>query len=752
MLLAPIVTMVFQVETGALTLRLLHGLNDAAGRMASEARPADVLLWTQRIVSVWMIGVAILLVRLTGGWLLSRRLVRTASLIVTPVALDVLQRARAALSFNGAVSLLSSTRVETPLVIGWVRPAILLPASALTGLTPDELLAIVAHELAHVRRHDFLVNGLQRIVECVLFYHPAVWWVSGRIRLERERCCDDLAVAAVCGNTVLYAQALVAVERARATLPALAVPSAGIGVADRVRRVLGVRGASHDWQSAAAAVVFAAILVGAGTWQPPMLAGSRVPTTPATSATAAPSTVTRQSAELNTRAKSATPLSAALAIATAQGARTPATTDAPQSTPSSRVAQPTIAASREAAREKLGRLRVEYSADSFIKQAAEGDTIAVKTFLAAGMDINARGENGKTALWAAAEAKQLETVQALLAAGANPNLLSSSSLGSNTSPLSIAAVKGDVATMKTLLAAAAQVDLKLGSTEETALGNAAAAGQLDAVDLLLDHKASLELPNRNQETPLIKAAGAGRVDVVRALVDRGADVNARTRLGGTALSAAAASGRFEPEIARTLLDRGADVNAKLNDGVTPLLRLLGNNGTNEKSVAGALLLIQRGADVNVTTERGETPLRTAVAGSTLEVVRALLDKGADPNRVAKSCCDVVISSFPRAGEPPLLAALGVSGFIAPVGSSRRGEKEMEQIALLLIERGANVNVQFGDSTPLILAVRAKQEAVVRALLAKGADPNLKIPNEGGTPLSFASSDEIRKLLIDAGAK
>jgi ankyrin repeat protein len=77
---------------------------------------------------------------------------------------------------------------------------------------------------------------------------------------------------------------------------------------------------------------------------------------------------------------------------------------------------------------------------------------------------------------------------------------------------------------------------------------------------------------------------------------------------------------------------------------------------------------------------------------------------------------------------------------------------MEQIALLLIERGANVNVQFGDSTPLILAVRAKQEAVVRALLAKGADPNLKIPNEGGTPLSFASSDEIRKLLIDAGAK
>jgi ankyrin repeat protein len=194
------------------------------------------------------------------------------------------------------------------------------------------------------------------------------------------------------------------------------------------------------------------------------------------------------------------------------------------------------------------------------------------------------------------------------------------------------------------------------------------------------------------------------------------------------------------------------VNAKAKGGVTPLLSLLGNKGTDEKGVAGALLLIQRGADVNAATERGETPLRTAVAKSTIEVVRALLDKGADPNRAANSCCDVGLSSFPRAGEPPLLAALGISGFITPVGSSRRDAKEMEQIALLLIERGANVNVQFQDSTPLILAVRAKQEAVVRALLAKGADPNLKIPNEGGTPLSLASSDEIRKLLIDAGAK
>src|SRR6185503_8551324 len=142
------------------------------------------------------------------------------------------------------------------------------------GLSPDQLLAILAHELAHIRRHDFLVNGIQRAVECVLFYHPAVWWVSRRIRVERERCCDDLAVG-VCGNRLLYAQALLTLEKARSAEPVLALPTAGVGVKDRVHRILGAKGANHDWQSAAAALVFAAILVGGGMLQP-TLAGPAV--------------------------------------------------------------------------------------------------------------------------------------------------------------------------------------------------------------------------------------------------------------------------------------------------------------------------------------------------------------------------------------------------------------------------------------------------------------------------------------------
>ena len=108
----------------------------------------------------------------------------------------------------------SRPRVDVPTVIGWLKPVVLLPASALAGLSPNQVEAILAHELAHIRRHDYLVNLLQTLVETLLFYHPAVWWLSRRIRAERENCCDDLAVS-LCGDPVAYAAALAELEDLR---------------------------------------------------------------------------------------------------------------------------------------------------------------------------------------------------------------------------------------------------------------------------------------------------------------------------------------------------------------------------------------------------------------------------------------------------------------------------------------------------------------------------------------------------------
>jgi ankyrin repeat protein/beta-lactamase regulating signal transducer with metallopeptidase domain len=718
MLVAPFVTFTFYAETGALALRLLHGMNGEVRVATPQAMAGDIALWTQRIVGVWMIGVIVFLARLIGGWLLSRRLVRSATAVVTPVMKEALELARAGLNFHGAVRLLCGERIESPIVIGWLRPAILLPVSALTGLSAGQLLAILSHELAHIRRHDFLVNGIQRAVECVLFYHPAVWWVSRRIRVERELCCDDLAVG-VCGDRLIYVQALVALEKARSAEPVLALPTAGVGVKDRVRRILGVRSGNRDWQSAAAALVFAMILVGAGMWQPPVLAASAVaPVLPAPQQVLQPPVSTPTSVP-------AASLNAIIAIATGQNVR-PST---------AQVTQPPIAPSREAARDRLGMLRVEYSADSFVKQAGEGDTIAIKTFLAAGMNINARNEEGSTGLMQAATNGQTETVQSLLAAGANPNLTNKN----KSSALMLAAYKGDVPTMKVLIAGGADVNL-VGSNGETALIWAAAYGQRDAAVLLLDNKASIEAKGTGTaRTALIAAACGGHFDAARTLVDRGADANASS--SQTALGCAAQRGNAEA--IQFLLDKGADINATSSampgQSSSPLHLVLETNvgapGNLDKTAASALLLISRGANVNATySEYGTTPLDLAAEKGLVEVVRALLDKGANPNKGSART------------PSPLLVALS-------------GNSPKVDIAMLLIDRGADVNamgfVGGSNMTPLILAVRSNQVGVVRALLAKGADPNLSNKNSIGppTPLSAASgSPEMMQLLIQAGAK
>jgi len=135
------------------------------------------------------------------------------------------------------VLLLESTLLQVPTVIGWLCPGIFLPTSSLTGLTPRQLEAILAHELAHIQRCDYLFNLLQTIVETSLFYHPAVWWISNRVRVEREHCCDDFAVQ-VCGDALTYARALTELEQLRNVPPQLAMAVSGGSLLHRIRRLI----------------------------------------------------------------------------------------------------------------------------------------------------------------------------------------------------------------------------------------------------------------------------------------------------------------------------------------------------------------------------------------------------------------------------------------------------------------------------------------------------------------------------------
>jgi hypothetical protein len=202
-----------------------------------QARPAAWFPW---LVATWLAGVCICAIRLAGGWWQTRRLVRNDAFQADEAWVHAVDRLSLRLRLRTHVRLLESARIQVPVVIGSLKPVLLLPAAAMAGLSPEQIEAVLAHELAHIRRHDYLVNLFQSVVETVLFYHPGVWWVSHTIRVEREHCCDDLAVS-VCGDALLYARALTNIETLRHERIGIAMAASNGSLLSRVRRLLGVR-------------------------------------------------------------------------------------------------------------------------------------------------------------------------------------------------------------------------------------------------------------------------------------------------------------------------------------------------------------------------------------------------------------------------------------------------------------------------------------------------------------------------------
>jgi GWxTD domain-containing protein len=230
-----------------LTFLLIPNLPGRSTPMAA----AQVAWWTvsgsesQRlmnsVVALWLLGVFVFSLRLFGGWRFTARL-RSASHPAPAEWQQALEQIGGRLGGMppGAmrrVRLLVSSMVDVPTVIGWLRPVILVPAESLTGLPAGYIMALLAHEMAHIRRRDYLASILQSVAEAVLFYHPAVWWISEQIRIERELCCDDLAVIAT-GDVLAYAQALAALESRRPARLAPILAANGGSLVYRIRRLI----------------------------------------------------------------------------------------------------------------------------------------------------------------------------------------------------------------------------------------------------------------------------------------------------------------------------------------------------------------------------------------------------------------------------------------------------------------------------------------------------------------------------------
>jgi len=211
------------------------------------------------IVAGWVLGVFTLSLWHFGGWTHLQRLRRRLTKQADASLLAKLGALVEKLGITRPVRLLESALVQIPTVVGWLRPVILLPATALSGLTSEQIEALLAHELAHIRRGDYLINMLQTVVEILGFYHPAVWWISNKIRLERENCCDDLAVN-VCGDKMRYARALAEMERIRSSQPEFALAANGGNLFTRICRLIG-KGSAPKPRFNWAAALIAAILI-----------------------------------------------------------------------------------------------------------------------------------------------------------------------------------------------------------------------------------------------------------------------------------------------------------------------------------------------------------------------------------------------------------------------------------------------------------------------------------------------------------
>ena len=242
-----------------------HGSIEQWPKNLTPRRASDFLPW---LVPFWIAGVLVFHLRILASWIAAQRLRRTGVCCAPDLWQQRLNRLGARLRISTPVTLLESCLADVPVVIGYLRPVILMPVGLLTGLPAGQIESILLHELAHIRRYDYLVNLLQTSVESLLFYHPAVWWISGVIRAERENCCDDVVVS-IHGDAREYAVALATLEQNRCAVREAALAATGGSLVKRIHRLLdkpeGPRTALTPAFSAGVLTIAAALALAA--WQ-----------------------------------------------------------------------------------------------------------------------------------------------------------------------------------------------------------------------------------------------------------------------------------------------------------------------------------------------------------------------------------------------------------------------------------------------------------------------------------------------------
>ncbi len=216
------------------------------------------------IVLIWQMGTLVLLLKLLGGLAYSQRLKNHRTSTLSDYWQNKLKELANTLEISETIKLMESAIIKAPVVIGYFKPVILFPLGAIAGLSQDQVEVILAHELAHIKRNDFLINIFQSVIEILFFFHPAIWWISANIRNERENACDDIALS-VNKDSLILANALTKLEFLNHKTPKLAAAFAGNkgSLLNRVKRIVNQHSTLPTFKEGfiTASILFAGILL-----------------------------------------------------------------------------------------------------------------------------------------------------------------------------------------------------------------------------------------------------------------------------------------------------------------------------------------------------------------------------------------------------------------------------------------------------------------------------------------------------------